>query len=122
MEIKWFNKTEKEGIVTIFKTTITLNVSAAKFFDKAYKVRVGINEYNEIVILPIDKNTYLRGEIDENQLYNIESHSSFSRISNKNLTNFISSSLSIDFYKEPIKFKTLWDEKNNVLIFKERMN
>ena len=122
MEIKWLDKNNKFGIVTFHKTTITMNVTIMRYFESAYKVRVGINDSNEIVLSPIDKNIALRNEISESQLFNIETRKSFSRISNKELAKMISSYLNVDFSKSPIKYNALWDDKHNVLIIKERIN
>lgn len=120
MNIRWLDNKEKTSIVTIYKTTITFNVSAMKYFETAFRVRVGINENDEILFSPIDKSTALRGEINEDQLFKFESRNTFLRISNKVLTKLISEQLNLDFYLEPIKFNAIWDEKNNVLILKGR--
>ena len=50
MEIKWLDKNNKFGIVTFHKTTITMNVTIMRYFESAYKVRVGINDSKEIVL------------------------------------------------------------------------
>lgn len=117
MEIKWLSAKEKEGVASFYLTNIDLNMVASVPFQYAYRVQVGIDENNNVIIKPLQKERVLTGDIDEYTLYKICMNKSYSRISSVELMKNISSILGIKLDKKvPVKFKTRWDESENVLI------
>ena len=117
MEIKWLSAKEKEGVASFYLTNIDLNMVASVPFQYAYRVQVGIDENNNVIIKPLQKERVLTGDIDEYTLYKICMNKSYSRISSVDLMKNISSILGIKLDKNvPVKFKTRWDESENVLI------
>ena len=117
MEIKWLSAKEKEGVASFYLTNIDLNMVASVPFQYAYRVQVGIDENNNVVIKPLQKERVLTGDIGEYTLYKICMNKSYSRISSVDLMKNISSILGIKLDKKvPVKFKTRWDESENVLI------
>ena len=117
MEIKWLSAKEKEGVASFYLTNIDLNMVASVPFQYAYRVQVGIDENNNVVIKPLQKERVLTGDIDEYTLYKICMNKSYSRISSVDLMKNISNILDIKLDKKvPVKVKTRWDEVENVLI------
>ena len=117
MEIKWLSAKEKEGVASFYLTNIDLNMVASVPFQYAYRVQVGIDENNNVIIKPLQKERVLTGDIDEYTLYKICMNKSYSRISSVDLMKNISSIRGIKLDKKvPVKFKTRWDESENVLI------
>lgn len=118
MNIKWFSSKEKIGSASFYNTNITLNTIASVPFEYAYRVQVGLDEKNNIVIQPLPKDKVMRGDLDEYTIYQIAIKKTYSRISSTSLMKKISEAIGIEFSSEPTKFDTIWDDNENVLIIK----
>src|SRR5574344_155566 len=120
MSIIWLNKKQKDGVATINLSSITLNKTALLPLEVANKVMVGINkEEKEIVIKPIDFNKASRGDLDIETLYKITVKSSYARITSKEIISIICDDFNLSFKDgEAKKYKTMWNEKDNVLLIK----
>ena len=118
MTIKWFSSKEKIGSASFYNTNITLNTIASIPFEYAYRVQVGMDEEKNVVIQPLPKDKVIRGDLDEYTLYQIAIKKTYSRISSTNLMRKISEALGVDFSGGPVKFETVWDENENILIIK----
>ncbi len=118
MNIKWFSSKEKIGSASFYNTNITLNTIASVPFEYAYRVQVGLDEKNNIVIQPLPKDKVMRGDLDEYTIYQIAIKKTYSRISSTSLMKKISEAIGIEFSSEPTKFETIWDDNENVLIIK----
>lgn len=118
MNIKWFSSKEKIGSASFYNTNITLNTIASVPFEYAYRVQVGLDEKNNIVIQPLPKDKVMRGDLDEYTIYQIAIKKTYSRISSTSLMKKISEAIGIEFSNEPTKFDTIWDDNENVLIIK----
>ena len=114
--IKWFSTLEKVGNASFYSTNITLNTIASVPFEYAYRIQVGIDENNNIVIEPLSKERVLRGDLDEYSLLTIAVRKTYSRISSTSLMKKIQEALSINLSNIPIKYDTKWNEKENLLI------
>lgn len=114
--IKWFNVKEKIGIVSLYQNNITLNTTAMYPFDSAYRVQVGVDESQQIVIRPITKDVAESGIMDEYSLIKIEMRQSFARISSVALLKSIGEELGLTLSKVPLQFESKWDSQENVLI------
>ena len=99
--IKWFNVKDRNGVASFYANNITLNTTAMYPLDTAYKVQVGMDDKNNVVIQPLTKEVV-----------------SFARISSVQLLKQISEALRIPFTNKPTQFETTWDSVENVLTIK----
>ena len=118
MNIKWFSSKEKIGSASFYNTNITLNTIASIPFEYAYRVQVGLDETNNVVIQPLPKDKVIRGDLDEYTIYQIAIKKTYSRISSTSLMKKIGEALEIELSNQPLKFETYWNEDENVLIIK----
>ncbi len=116
--IKWFNVKDRNGVASFYANNITLNTTAMYPLDTAYKVQVGMDDKNNVVIQPLTKEVVESGALDECCLLKIEFHKSFARISSVQLLKQISEALRIPFTNKPTQFETTWDSVENVLTIK----
>jgi hypothetical protein len=114
--IKWFNVKDRNGVASFYANNITLNTTAMYPLDTAYKVQVGMDDKNNVVIQPLTKEVVESGALDECCLLNLEIHKSFARISSALLLKQISEALNLTLSKTPIRFETNWDSVENILI------
>ena len=116
--IKWFNVKDRNGVASFYANNITLNTTAMYPLDTAYKVQVGMDDKNNVVVQPLTKEVVESGALDECCLLKIEFHKSFARISSVQLLKQISEALRIPFTNKPTQFETTWDSVENVLTIK----
>ena len=116
--IKWFNVKDRNGVASFYANNITLNTTAMYPLDTAYKVQVGMDDKNNVVVQPLTKEVVESGVLDECCLLKIEFHKSFARISSVQLLKQISEVLRIPFTNKPTQFETTWDSVENVLTIK----
>ena len=115
MEIKWFSTKEKTGSASFYNTNITLNTIATVPFEYAYRVQVGLDDHNNIVIQPLSKERVLRGDLDEYAIMQISIRKTYSRISSTPLMKKIGEVLGLNLSDKPLKFLTSWNEVDNIL-------
>jgi hypothetical protein len=113
--IKWFNVKAKNGVASLYSNNITLNTTAMYPFEDAYKVQVGLDEKNNIVIQPLIKSVVESGDLDESCLLKLERNKSFARISSTTLMKQIGEVIGETLSKTPIQYETSWDSEANVL-------
>lgn len=116
--ITWLSTKDEIGSASLYASNITLNTVAMNKFVAAYRVMVGIDDNNNIILAPLNKDRVLRGDLKEEQLQKISSKKTYSRISSSSLMRQIGNRLNIAFSSTPIKCETRWDDNNNVLILK----
>ena len=114
--IKWFNVKDRSGVASLYPNNITLNTTAMYPLDFAYKVQVGMDDNNNIIIKPLTKDVVESGMLDECCLLKLEMHKSFARISSTLLMKQIIEILELSMEKPPIQFETTWDSVENILI------
>ena len=114
--IKWFNVKDRNGVASLYPNNITLNTAAMAPLDFAYKVQVGLDDNQNIIIKPLSRDVVESGVLDECCLLNLEIHKSFARISSALLLKQISEALQITLTKTPIRYETNWDSVENILI------
>ena len=114
--IKWFNVKERSGVASLYPNNITLNTTAMYPLDFAYKVQVGMDDNNNIIVKPLTKDVVESGMLDECCLLKLEIHKSFARISSTLLMKQIIEVLELKMEKPPIQFETTWDSVENILI------
>lgn len=115
MAITWFGIKEREGIASFYANNITLNTVASYPLLEAYRVQVGKDEEGRLLIVPVSKEKAESGVYDEYALLPYEVRRSFSRINSASLMRQVEKSFGLDLGKAPKKFKTTWDEKQNIL-------
>lgn len=113
--IKWFNVKAKNGVASLYSNNITLNTTAMYPFEDAYKVQVGLDDNNNIVIQPLIKSVVESGDLDESCLLKLERNKSFARISSTTLMKQIGEVIGETLSKTPIQYETSWDSEANVL-------
>jgi len=116
MGIKWLNVREKEGSASFYKTNITLNTVASVSFEYAYRVQIGLDDDNNVIIKPINKDKVLSGIFDEYGLLKIAVKKTYSRISSTEIMAQLGEALNLNYDNQPLKFKTYWNENDNELI------
>lgn len=116
MEITWFNLKLAEGQASLNQNSITLNKTAMSPFEGAYRVKVGIDEKNNIIIEPLSKDFISHMDLNENDFLGIQITKSYARINSKELMNLVSSCLKLNLGKEVIKFPTKYIEDEDHLI------
>ena len=116
MPIKWLNVASKEGTASLYATNITLNTVASVPLEYAYRVQVGFDDNDNVVIQPLNKEKVIRGDLDEYSLLKISQKKTYSRISSTRIMEQIAEHLGIVLDNEPKKFKTIWDDNENVLV------
>ena len=118
--IKWFDAKERNGSASLYSNNITLNTTAMYPLSYAFRVLVGVDGNNNIVIKPVSKNEVESGTLDESRLLKLETHKSFARISSSILMRQISEELKLELSKTALKFETGWDDNENVLVIKAK--
>ena len=113
--IKWFNVKAKNGVASLYSNNITLNTTAMYPFEDAYKVQVGLDDNENIVVQPLTKAVVESGDLDESCLLKLERNKSFARISSTSLMKQIGEALNLNLSKVPVQFETSWDPEANVL-------
>ena len=113
--VKWFNVKAKNGVASLYSNSITLNTTAMYPFEEAYRVQVGLDDNNNIVIQPLTRAVVESGELDESCLLKLERNKSFARISSTPLMKQIAEAIGIELSKNAVQFETVWDAKENVL-------
>ena len=113
--IKWFNAKERNGMASLYSNNITLNTVAMYPLDYAFRVLVGLDDNNNIVIKPCSKNEVESGTLDESRLLKLEIHKSFARISSSLLMRQIAEELNLELSKVAIRYETTWDDNENIL-------
>ena len=76
---------------------------------------MGKGDDGRLLIVPISKEKAESGVYDEYALLPYEVRRSFSRINSASLMRQIEAAYGLTLGKEPLKFKTSWDEKENIL-------
>ncbi|MDD2260066.1 MAG: hypothetical protein PHF62_00725 [Acholeplasmataceae bacterium] len=115
MSIKWINVNNNQLTVTLYDTNITLNKPASYYFESAYKVLVGMDVENRLVLIKhLNKEESLRGNIDKNNLLDLKIKPSYGRISSKKVISEIKTTFKLDF-SEHQKFRAVWDTTSKML-------
>ena len=114
--IKWFNVKDRNGVASLYLNNITLNTAAMAPLDFAYRVQVGLDDDNNIIVKPLGREVVESGVLDECCLLKLEIHKSFARISSALLLKQISEALGLTLSKTPTQFPTSWDSVENILI------
>ncbi len=116
--ITWFSLKSKDGTASLNKNCISLNSSASKPFEYAYRVKVGVDSNKNIVIESLSRDKCENGIYDESSLLKPQSAKTIARISSRDLMKALSDMTGIDFGDEVLKYPTSWNEKDSQLIIR----
>ena len=116
--LEFYDSDDKIGTVTLYDRHLLLNSKLIKYFEEAYKVRVGLDkELNEVYIFPIDKDHALSGELKESSLLSISVSKSYVRIASKQLIEYLSTAFNLVINKgDSIQFKGSFDDNKKCLV------
>ncbi|MCR5647453.1 MAG: hypothetical protein K6F81_04160 [Acholeplasmatales bacterium] len=116
--LEFFDSDDRVGTVTFYDRHLLLNSKLIKYFEEAYKVRIGLDkELNEVYVFPLDKDHALSGEIKESSLLSLSVSKSYVRIASKQLIEFLSNAFGLVINKgDSIQFKGYFDDKKKCLI------
>lgn len=100
--------------VTLYESNITLNSSAASYFENIRWVMIGLDLKNKkMAIKPIAKNKIDLNLVPLEQLHKISIGKGYGRISNKNIMNEVKEALQKDI--TGLKFKATFNDKETFL-------
>ncbi len=116
--ITWFSNKDKEGVASLNKNCISLNSAASLPFECAYRVQVGVDSDNNIVIEALSRDKVETGKYDESRLLKPQVAKTFTRISSRDLMKALGDMISHNFGDEVEKYPTSYDEKSSRLIIK----
>ncbi len=116
--LEFFDTNDKKGVATIYDRHILFNSKLIKYFNNAYKVRVGIDKDDKkIYVFMLNKDYVLSGEINETSLLPLSVSKSYVRIASKDLIKFITESFKLDVNKEKsIQFDAIYDDSKKAII------
>ncbi len=116
--LEFFDTNDKKGVATIYDRHILFNSKLIKYFNNAYKVRVGIDKDDKkIYVFMLNKDYVLSGEINETSLLPLSVSKSYVRIASKDLIKFITESFKLDVNKEKsIQFDATYDDSKKAII------
>jgi len=112
---EWIKGSVFNMITTLYPTNITLNSSAATFFDDVRWVMLGLDRKEcKLAIRPVSKREVDLKLVPMEQLHKISIGKGYARISCKSIIEEINSLLSKNV--DGAKMTTEYDEKDNMLI------
>ena len=120
--IEFFDTEKRDGLVSIYENHITFNKSLLKYFNEAYRVRVGIErEAKKVYIFTLNKDQALSGEISASSLLPISVSNTYARICSRAIVEYVTEALGVVVPKDNyIRCKATYDEakKAIIIIFK----
>lgn len=116
--IEFFDIDTYSGTASIYENHITFNKSMLKYFQDAYKVRVGIEKENQkVYVFMINKDYAFSGEIPETSLLSISTSNTYARICSRAMVEYICRTFGIKVEKKDyIRYNATWDEKKKAII------
>lgn len=116
--LDFFDTNILDGTASLYTNHITLNKSMVKYFDDAYKVRVGIDkEKKEVYIFMINKDYALSGEIPESSLLSVSISNTYARICSRAMVEYICSIFGLTIEKKSfIRYNATYNEKKKAII------
>lgn len=118
--IEIFNANDCKGVASFRSSYVTFNKPLVRYFDEAYRVRVGIDkEKREVYFQLINKDYALSGELDEASLLNLSSAKTYVRVCSALMVKYIFDSFNLKIGKDDIlKYEASYDEKKKEIVVK----
>ncbi len=119
MAIRWIN-TEEEGQAVMNMNYLTLNRIASTHLLDAYRVMIGFDDNDDIVIVPLTKEEVEEPTFSpEGTIYETWDVPGYVRIADRSLMRKFAEFLGVDFNVEKqVRFKTFYNKKDNHLVIK----
>lgn len=116
--IEFFDIDTLSGTASIYENHITFNKSMVKYFQDAYKVRVGIDkENNNVYVFMINKDYAFSGEIPELSLLSISISNTYARICSRAMVEYVCKTFGIKVEKKDyLQYNATYDEKKKAII------
>ena len=116
--IEFFDIDTCSGTASIYENHITFNKSMLKYFQDAYKVRVGIDKAKQkVFVFMINKDYALSGEIPETSLLSISASKTYARICSRAMVEYICKTFEIKVGKKDyIRCNATYDENKKAII------
>lgn len=112
---EWVKGNVYTMVLTLYPSNITLNSSAASYFQDVRWTMIGIDKENcQLGIRPISKRELDLNLVSLDQLHKISVGKGYARISNKMIIDEISAM--IDQPLDGLKINATYDEKENMLV------
>ena len=112
---EWFKSNTSTSIVTIYPTNLTLNSSAAEYFDDIRWCMIGLDKKTfKIAIRPVTKRELDLKLFPTENLHKLSIGKGYARISSKSIISEVSSILNEEIDSK--KYISHYDEKEKMLI------
>lgn len=118
--LEFFDLDVNNGTASIYDSHITLNKTLLKYFEDAYKVRVGFDkDEKSIYIFLINKDYALSGEIPETSLISISTSKTYVRVCSRALIDHICKLFGLDIPKKSyLRYDASYDENKKAIVIK----
>ena len=116
--IEFFDTDYCSGSAAIYDSHITFSKNMVKYFQEAFKARVGVDRDNKLIyVYPLNKDTALSGEIPESSLLSISISKSYARICSRALVGYLSNIFNLVIgKKEFVRYSTSFDDVKKAIV------
>jgi hypothetical protein len=116
--IDFFDTDYCSGSAAIYDSHITFSKNMVKYFQEAYKARVGVDKENKLIyVYPLNKDTALSGEISETSLLSISISKTYARICSRALVGYLSNIFNLVIgKKEFVRYSTSYDDLKKAIV------
>lgn len=118
--IEWIDLHPKDLQATMNKNCLTFNSACLPLLQRAYRVRVGIDE-GKLVIYPISKERFDQGDLDERSLFEVKLKKSYARLCSTSLLSELAKRLSLDL-STPKRYPVDGGPDNEYLLIHTEVN
>ena len=113
---EWIHNTVSTSTITLYPGNLTLNSSAASYFQDVRWVMLGVDhDQNQLANRPISKREIDLHLVDQNQLHRISIGNGYARISNKTIMKQIAAMIGREVNGE--KVSAQFREEETLLVF-----
>ena len=113
---EWIHNTVSTSTITLYPGNLTLNSSAASYFQDVRWVMLGVDhDQKQVAIRPISKREIDLHLVDQNQLHGISIGNGYARISNKTIMKQIAAMIGREVNGE--KVSAQFREEETLLVF-----
>lgn len=116
--IEFFDADIHQGSAALYNSHITFSKNMIKYFQEAFKVRVGIDKENKnILVFPLNKDSALSGEFQESSLINVSLSKTYARVCSSGLMNYICNVFGLLINKkEFLRYSAAYDDVKKAII------
>ncbi len=94
--IEWIDMHPKDLQATINRNCLTFNAACLPYLDSAYRVRIGIDEKNRLIVYPVSKERFDQGDLEERSLFEVKAKKSYARLCSTALLSRLGERLGLD--------------------------